>query len=239
MAPLTSPSSCLSCARLAEKIIELEGRISAIYQIQEAEKLLDTIIFGPAQAASTGTRATGATPPCPAAAATSPPEPAVAALGSSADVPPPLASSDDSWTRLGAKPKVPISSTPSHVISESRGECNRRGGRAGHAPSNFSIQLENKFNILDENDFPPLLVKSKSPLLVSLSTPLLHKSQSTVPPYRSTPVLLGLAAPHHWQVGPNQWPNSHTRPWIRKFQQTPQSPLLAPVCVQELQRSVH
>lgn len=69
------------------------------------------------------------------------------------------------------------------------------GGALATLPKNFSIQLENKFNILDENDFPPLLVKSKSPLLVSLSTPLLHKSQSRVPPYRSTPVLLGLAAP--------------------------------------------
>ncbi|KAL7382219.1 hypothetical protein ABVT39_018767 [Epinephelus coioides] len=49
MAPLTSPSGCVSCAYLAEKTLELEGRISTLYKIQEAEKLLDTIVFRPAQ----------------------------------------------------------------------------------------------------------------------------------------------------------------------------------------------
>ena len=48
MAPLTSPSGCVSCSQLADKIVELEGRISTLYQIQEAERLMDTITFNPA-----------------------------------------------------------------------------------------------------------------------------------------------------------------------------------------------
>lgn len=90
MAPLTSPSSCLSCARLAEKIIELEGRRNSERHQLEAVQL----------------------------------------------VPPLHVQLRRLPLRLSLmSPKVPISSTPSHVISESRGE----------------------FNILDENDFPPLL----------------------------------------------------------------------------------
>lgn len=104
---LTSLSGYVSCASLVDKIIELEGRISALYQIQEDEKLLDTIIFGPAQAASTGARATDATPPCPAATVASSSEPDVAAHSSSADVPPPVTASDDSWIQIGAKLKAP------------------------------------------------------------------------------------------------------------------------------------
>lgn len=47
MAPLSSPSSCVSCACLPEKIQEVEGRMSTLSWIQEAKKLLDTIIIAP------------------------------------------------------------------------------------------------------------------------------------------------------------------------------------------------
>lgn len=38
-----SPSGCVDCARLGGKILELEGRISALYQILKMERLIDTI----------------------------------------------------------------------------------------------------------------------------------------------------------------------------------------------------
>lgn len=47
MAPLTSPSCCVSaCVRLANKIAEQEGRTFTLYQIQEAKMFMDTVIFG-------------------------------------------------------------------------------------------------------------------------------------------------------------------------------------------------
>uniref|UniRef100_A0AAX7U0Y4 SGNH hydrolase-type esterase domain-containing protein n=1 Tax=Astatotilapia calliptera TaxID=8154 RepID=A0AAX7U0Y4_ASTCA len=53
MAPLTSTSSCESCINLSQKVIELEQRISTLYQIQGAECELDTILLGKAQTTAT------------------------------------------------------------------------------------------------------------------------------------------------------------------------------------------
>ncbi|XP_044076108.1 uncharacterized protein LOC122887197 isoform X2 [Siniperca chuatsi] len=89
MASLTSPSGCVSCFCLAKKIAELEGRISMLYQVQETEKLLDTITFSPAQADSTCAREPDATAPCPAAEAASSPESGTIARSPAADPPPP------------------------------------------------------------------------------------------------------------------------------------------------------
>ncbi|XP_075942749.1 cytosolic phospholipase A2 gamma-like [Anarhichas minor] len=97
MAPLTSPSDCVSCARLVDKITELEGRISTLYRIQEAENLMDTIIFGPAQTDTASDRVHDSIASSPAAAA-----------------PPPVTVPEASWLWLGAKPKALVSSTPSH-----------------------------------------------------------------------------------------------------------------------------
>uniref|UniRef100_A0AAZ1XRI8 SGNH hydrolase-type esterase domain-containing protein n=1 Tax=Oreochromis aureus TaxID=47969 RepID=A0AAZ1XRI8_OREAU len=55
MAPLTSTSSCESCINLSQKVIELEQRISTLYQIQGAERELDTILLGKAQTTATST----------------------------------------------------------------------------------------------------------------------------------------------------------------------------------------
>ncbi len=73
MVPLTPPSGCVSCACLAVKITELEGRISTLYQIQEAEKFIDTITFSPAQTDTTCPQEPGATVPCQAADSAPPP----------------------------------------------------------------------------------------------------------------------------------------------------------------------
>lgn len=48
MPPVTSPSRCDSCLRLTQKISELEGRISILYQIKDEEWLRDSLItMGP------------------------------------------------------------------------------------------------------------------------------------------------------------------------------------------------
>ncbi|CAJ1069767.1 uncharacterized protein LOC121645396 isoform X1 [Xyrichtys novacula] len=119
MPPLTSPSGCVSCASLAVKILELEGRISTLYKIPEAKKHLDTIVFKPAQSdTSSGLQPDPTAPTTAAAVSTSTPEPAVTAhspAGESASpsepvtthgpAAPPLPISDDCWARFGAKPK--------------------------------------------------------------------------------------------------------------------------------------
>ncbi|KAF7651136.1 hypothetical protein LDENG_00115750 [Lucifuga dentata] len=45
MAPLISPPGCVNCSHLADQVAELQRRISMLYQIREAEKQMDTIIF--------------------------------------------------------------------------------------------------------------------------------------------------------------------------------------------------
>ncbi len=42
MTPLTSPSGCVSCARLAVNITELKGRITALYQIKVLQLPVDS-----------------------------------------------------------------------------------------------------------------------------------------------------------------------------------------------------
>ncbi|KAG7239537.1 hypothetical protein INR49_028817, partial [Caranx melampygus] len=47
MGPLTSTFGCLGCPCMADKIAELEKRISTLYKIQEAENLMDNSELGP------------------------------------------------------------------------------------------------------------------------------------------------------------------------------------------------
>ena len=187
MAPLTSPSGCVSCARLANKVAELEGRISTLYHIQDAETLMDTIIFGPAQPDTTCARLPVAAAPCPAVAAAvaaSPPEPDVTARYPVADVPPPVTVPDDSWTRLEAKPKALVSSTPSHHESWSLvGARSRKERRSSRVPPHHNIQLENKYSILDPHVFPPLAAASQSPP----PSPLSPRGSHSSPYHRISP----------------------------------------------------
>ena len=91
--------------------------------------------------------------PCPAveaAEAFPPPEPDVTACCTVADNPPLVTIPDDSWTRLRAKPKALVSSTPSHHEPWSL-VCARsmKGRRSSHAPPHHNFQLENKYDICD------------------------------------------------------------------------------------------
>lgn len=147
MASLTSPSGCVSCASLADKIAELEEKISTLYQIQEAEKLMDTITFDLAQTDTTCARVPDATAPCPAAEAASSPESDVTAHCPAADGPPPVTVPDDFWIRLGAKPRALVSSTSSHHETWSLACArSRRGRHSSRETLHHNIQQENKYD---------------------------------------------------------------------------------------------
>lgn len=92
MAPLTFPSGCVRCAHLADKIVEDALRH---YQIQEAEKVMDAIIFRPPYTDTTCAQVTDADAPCPAEAV---PAPVCDATGTHSADAPPVTVSDDPWT---------------------------------------------------------------------------------------------------------------------------------------------
>lgn len=94
MASLTSLPRCVSCTRLAEKIVELEGRIYILYQIHEAEKFMETMVKHNLTVCA---QVPHASAQCPAA-----------------DAPLLVTVPDDSWTGLGAKPEALITSIPLH-----------------------------------------------------------------------------------------------------------------------------
>ena len=108
MTSLTLPSGCQSCLCLSKKIAELEQRIPNLSKIQEAEKLLDTIVFGgSAQGTITSAEEQADTASTPPAAAAAP-----------VTVPAAVSVPADPWFLLGAKPKSPVScSTPLHHIT--------------------------------------------------------------------------------------------------------------------------
>ena len=81
MPPLSSPAGCDGCARLSQKISELEGRISVLYQIKDDEDLLDSLL---ATTQAISTRLDGSLPRTAATAV----------------------HDKDHWPRLGANPKA-------------------------------------------------------------------------------------------------------------------------------------
>lgn len=164
-------------------------RISTLYKIQEAERHLDTILFGPAQVSATSEELEATAPypvnaPTPLAAACTLPAvsaapatgstpPDVAAAPAEDSVPAPIAFPEEPWLRLGAKPKAPVSSTPSQpepwiVISD----CKKRGRLSFSSPAIYDIQLENRYDIVDLHEFsllagtprppPPPIILSES-----------------------------------------------------------------------------
>ncbi|KAJ8359169.1 hypothetical protein SKAU_G00156940 [Synaphobranchus kaupii] len=178
MTPLTSPSGCDGCFCLSEKVAVLEQRIHNLYKIQEADKLLYTIVFGgPAQGSVSsaeeraGTASSLADAASPSAAASTPPTTAAAP----AAVPAAAATSvpADPWLLLGAKPKSLFSCStllfPEHweVVGDRR-KRGRLSLPSSRAPATQEIQLENCYDILGE-DFPSLAAGQQS--LPSLPPP--------------------------------------------------------------------
>ncbi|KAK0132998.1 hypothetical protein N1851_031636 [Merluccius polli] len=177
MTLLTSPSGCKSCVNLSQKISVLEQRIATLYKIQEAERNLDTIIFGPVQTSANSPGELATTAPYHADAdfspATASTPPAVAALAAP-PVPAPDAIPEGSWLRCGAKPKAPVCSTPSHTVAHQPwvvvGNTKKRGRLSFHplhqgkvgcdsppsSPPAPDLCLHNRFTVLDDKEFPPL-----------------------------------------------------------------------------------
>ncbi|CAJ1053404.1 unnamed protein product [Xyrichtys novacula] len=145
MTPLTSPTGCQSCAKnQQENHRTQEHRIFNLYQIQDAEKQLDTILFGPATKSSSAGEMDNTTPYDPS--------PATAAPVLSSDQAPDVAATN-CWLRLGAKPKALVSSTPTHPEPQLR----RRGGNISLQRTDCPvIQLQNRYDIFNFDEFPAL-----------------------------------------------------------------------------------
>lgn len=182
MALLTSPSGCTSCHHLSEKIAELEQRVSILYKIQEAEKLIDTIVFrhpkqgtvfriedhgdlacGPADPVSPPLTclADPTLPPLGAASLLAP-----AATPAAAEISVPEVVPADPWLLRGVKPKTLVScATPLQPQHWEVADIHKNRGRhsppSSCVPITQGIQLANCFDILNE-DFPPLAAGQRS-----------------------------------------------------------------------------
>ncbi|KAI9532980.1 hypothetical protein NQZ68_027452 [Dissostichus eleginoides] len=133
MPPLTSTAGCNGCFRLNQKISELEGRISVLHQIRDDEEMLDSLItMGPTATTTAGEL-----------------DSTVPWMG--------VAARSDHWTVLGAKPKAPVSSTPSQKEPWMDARRGKHSGKLTCRPTPpQALQLTNQFSIRDEEDFPPL-----------------------------------------------------------------------------------
>ncbi|CAJ1074274.1 LOW QUALITY PROTEIN: uncharacterized protein LOC116399339 [Xyrichtys novacula] len=197
MAPLTAPPDCVRCSRLTAKIAELEDRISNLYKIQEAEQFLDTFILGPVLTDPTA----GSVPPPvtepaapaigPAAEATSSPpvtEPAAPTVGPAVAVDSlPAEEPNNSWVRLGARPKlIPVSSTPSRQAPWIWiGDGSRGGRRSSRVPPSRDIKLQNKYDVL--HDFPSFLAEELPAHCHNNSSPVSSPAKPQRPTRRSLP----------------------------------------------------
>ena len=130
--PLTSTSSCTKCVRLSERIAELEGRVSTLYQIKEDEQLIDYLV---ATAATDATVAEEL-------------DPTVSCL----DTAPTRAG--DYWTQLGPDPR-PCSPCQTEPLIVARGN-KRCGKRSSCHPPLWDLKLDNMFSILEEVEGPSL-----------------------------------------------------------------------------------
>jgi len=122
MPPLTSPSGYDSCLRLTQKVTELEGRISVLYQIRDDELILDSLcsVCPDAMASAPKAISTDSEVSVGCAATVS----AVCELDSTV----PCLEATDRWAQQGAKLKhpPPTSSTPGPWITACRG---KHGGK--------------------------------------------------------------------------------------------------------------
>ncbi|CAI5670364.1 unnamed protein product [Oreochromis niloticus] len=186
MASLTSTSSCESCINLSQKVIELEQRISTLYQIQGAERDLDTILLGKAQTTATSAELAD-TVHHPAVVSQDPAnsqprlhlvsqDPANSQPRLQTCVAGVSATDENCWFQLGARPKALVSSTPLQpapwTMVGTRGGCRgARRIRLSHPHPSGAVVLENKFSILDPVDFPPLAASPRHPAVSLKSAP--------------------------------------------------------------------
>lgn len=163
MPPLTSSPGCMDCFCLRQKVAELEQRISTLYRIREGEQLIESLV--------------SVDPPVSIAA------------GKDSTLPLPCSDPAHSqagvfWSKLGARPKAPVNSTPLQTeswttVRQSKGP---RNGKSFYSilPSR-DIQLDNRFNVLDEQDISPRRRGFQSPSLLNTA------GKSTGPATRRKP----------------------------------------------------
>ncbi|CAI5691694.1 unnamed protein product [Oreochromis niloticus] len=153
-------------------MIELEQRISTLYQIQGAERNLDTILLGKAQTTTTSAELAD-TVHHPAVVSQDPansqPRLQTCVAGVSA-------TDENCWFQLGARPKALVSSTPLQpapwTMVGTHGGCRgARRIRLSHPHPSGAVVLENKFSILDPVDFPPLAASPRHPAVSLKSAP--------------------------------------------------------------------
>lgn len=120
----------------------------------------------------------------------------------------PLSISDESWARLGAKPKDLASSTPSQPWSRA-GPNSRRGKSSPHARPDFIPPLQNTFDILGMTDFPPMAAPPSSRLSYGSRRSPPAQRRRTMPNFTPAPrrpvSLLShplLRGSHHHQLRP-------------------------------------
>uniref|UniRef100_A0A3B5A9A4 SGNH hydrolase-type esterase domain-containing protein n=1 Tax=Stegastes partitus TaxID=144197 RepID=A0A3B5A9A4_9TELE len=151
MAPLTSPSGCVSCSFLAEKVTELEQRISTLHQIREAELLMDTIVIRTTQPEleSSTTSISDVAP----AVAPSLPVSGVCSPNQAAAAPPRITEPDATWSRQGAEPKTLSTSTPCEPASWTLVAPRHRRAPSKSSPS--PVDLRNSSPASPRPLFPP------------------------------------------------------------------------------------
>ncbi|CAJ1081199.1 unnamed protein product [Xyrichtys novacula] len=143
MAPLTISPGCQSCADFKSKVCELEQRISTLYQIQDTEKYLDTIILGAAPASSSAELELEDTAPVASSSmevtSTFPGASAASTVATSTASLPTTVSShlDNPWALLGAKPKASAGASRFHLSAEMRPAANQHGATSCQ-PLNFT-----------------------------------------------------------------------------------------------------
>ncbi len=167
MAPLTSTHGCDSCLRLTQKVSDLEGRISTLYQLRDEERLIDTLVTVGAPKTNSYTGMMDTTVPCADVATSQPAETTVPCTDVATSQP------ADHWSKMGAKPKFLASSTPSQDSRWTTASRGKHGGKLHHhSPPAQHLRLSNKFSILNEQDFPPLIDHHVSPPSVNPSSHL-------------------------------------------------------------------
>ncbi|KAJ8376194.1 hypothetical protein SKAU_G00067740 [Synaphobranchus kaupii] len=166
MPSLTSQPECTNCICLSQRIAELEGRISVLYQIQADEQLIDSLVV-----ATTTAGEENSTTLCPAAATP--------------------CQAEDPWHQLGAKPKAPVSSTPHQTEPWTAARGRKRRGRQRSRSPSWVLQTDNRFITLDElgdTSVVDCVHPPSSPVSLAAPRPLLSlptSRQSLQQPLRS------------------------------------------------------
>lgn len=173
MPSLSSPPESPYCVCMSQKITELQGRLSLLYQIKEDEQFIDSLVTNITNVMAGVENSTG---PCPAN--TQPEAP---------------------WHQLGAKPKAPICSTPQQTRPWIAAPKSKHRGR--HRQLSCPLQpqplpTENRFITLDELDDTSL---AGSPPLFSPEPPAALCPPS---PPSASPELPVVQPPSRSRVGP-------------------------------------